>query len=481
MPVLGFEGSRILLVDDDRDSLFTVSDLLAHEGFQVQTAENGLMGLRAAEKYNPDVILSDVMMPEMTGLEFVRALRDHSVLRYTPVLLLTSKDSEEDIVLGLEAGADDYLAKPFKSAELLARLKSALATKALYQELQRSHEENARLKSNLAERSSYHDIIGESPAIQVVFDLIHKVKDAELPVLITGESGTGKELVARAIHFSGARKEKPFVVQNCAAFQENLLESELFGHARGAFTGATREKEGLFMAANGGTFFLDELGEMSLSLQVKLLRVLQEGTFLPVGSTEERKVDVRIVAATNRDLRAMMAEGTFRDDLYYRLNVVNIALPPLRERARDVSLLLDFFLKKSIKKQGAREKKLSEEIRRKLLGYHWPGNIRELQNEIERVVLLSGADEVISDTWLSPHVAPGSYTEPLSRDRSEHRTLQGTEGTQIDLKDELARVERSIILGALEKSGGNKSEAAKAIGISRSSLIAKVQSYEEEG
>jgi two-component system response regulator HupR/HoxA len=328
----------------------------------------------------------------------------------------------------------------------------------------RTESEVHELRSQVRAQRNFGNILGKSGAMQDVFALLEKVKDAAVPVLILGESGTGKELIARAIHYNSPRRDKPFVVQNCSAFNDNLLESELFGHVNGAFTGAVRDKEGLFAVADGGTFFLDELGEMSPALQVKLLRVLQQGTFMPVGGTKERKVDVRVVTATNRPLADMVAEGTFREDLYYRLNLVTIKLPPLRERREDIPLLAEHFLVRNGARNNYRPSLRADTI--KILSeYRWPGNIRELENEIERAMLMAGGVDEIEPSHLSTHVRDGALAP---------RKAGGVVGS---LKVAVEELERAMIASALEQTGGNKSEAARILGIARSNLIAKAQSY----
>lgn len=459
------ETPKILAVDDNDDGLFALESVLLQEGYRVVTASNGKDALRVAERELPDLIILDVNMPQMDGYETTEALRADPILRFVPVLLLTANDEIEDIVRGLEAGADDYIHKPFQSDELLARVRAGMRMQRLYRELEKTTTANQHLREQLAERSSFSQIIGKSAMMRDIYSLIERVKDATVPVLISGESGTGKELVARAIHFNGARRNEAFVVQNCSAFNENLLESELFGHVRGAFTGAMRDKRGLFEEANGGTFFLDEMGEMSLPLQAKLLRVLQDGTFIPVGDTRTKKVDVRIVAATNRHLEKMVKEGTFREDLYYRLNVVAIALPPLRDRRVDVPLLVDHFLEANAIKAGTARRAVTIEALRALCDYDWPGNIRQLQNEIERMVLMSEPGTTIGLESLSPTI------RDEQRDAHKGKRLEG------QLKDAVENLERAMIRSALEQNGNNKSVAAKNLGISRSSLISKVKLY----
>jgi len=308
--------TSILAVDDDETGLFALESLLLKEGYTVYTAKSVRETLDKSFAHKPDLILLDLMMPDGTGIEVLEKLRNDPELKFTAIALLTSKDDLEDIVRGLDAGADDYIKKPFRSTELLARVKALLRTRSLYQNISKIEGEKIVLQEQLGVKFSFGNITGESQSMQEVFSLVKKVSPTDVPVLIRGESGTGKELIAKSIHFNSTRKDKAFVIQNCSAFSESLLESELFGHVKGAFTGAHKDKPGLFEVADKGTFFLDEIGEMSLPLQAKLLRVLQDGTFTSVGDTKTKKVDVRIVAATHRDLKEMIAKGTFREDLY---------------------------------------------------------------------------------------------------------------------------------------------------------------------
>ena len=458
--------TRILAVDDNEDALFALERLLSDEGYDVVTATSGAEALRKVDTELPELVLCDVQMPgEVDGFAVARALKADELHRYIPVILLTAKDSIEDVIAGLSHGADDYIRKPFHKDELLARLGAFMRMRRTYLELKSTVQTNAELRNKISERLSFANIIGKSAPMQDVFTIIEKIRESSASVLITGESGTGKELVASAIHYNSPRRQGPFIIQNCSAFNENLLERELFGHVKGAFTGAVRDKAGLFQAADGGTFFLDELGEMSPALQVKLLRLLQDGTFIPVGDTKVRKVDVRIIGATHRNLTEMVQKGTFREDLYYRLNVVTLKLPPLRERPLDIPLLADHFLAHHAAKTGGEKKRLSPEALKLLTDYGWPGNVRQLQNEIERLVLMSGKDAVIDASVVS----------------SEIRERQGGGASAViergKLKDALENLERTMILGTLERLGWNKSEAARELGISRSNLIAKVQSY----
>ena len=457
---------RVLAVDDDPEGLFALEQLLLLRGYEVITAASGTETLHKARTESPDLILLDVVMPEPNGYEVAKILKGDPELRYVPIVLLTGKDELEDIIRGLDQGADDYICKPYNSHELLARIHATVRMRALYGELRDVKRENRRLQARIGEEFSFANIIGGSPTMLSLYDMMSKVIETDVPVLITGESGTGKELVATALHVNGPRKDKPFVVQNCSAFNENLLESELFGHVKGSFTGATRDKQGLFEVADGGTFFLDELGEMSPALQVKLLRVLQEGTFMPVGGVKQKQVNVRVLAATNRNLEEMVRAGTFREDLYYRLNVVNLRLPPLRERQGDIPLLVEFFLGKFTGGSGRERKEIDREAMAALEGYSWPGNIRQLENEMQRAHVMSGKESVITRLSLSPAVAENVAISPHLAAAADGK-----------LKDVLESVERDMILSALKRCDGNKSEAARQLGISRSNLIAKAQSF----
>lgn len=323
------------------------------------------------------------------------------------------------------------------------------------------------LSKELGNRFKYDNMIGKSKPMQSLYALMDKIKGADSTVLVQGENGTGKELIAKSIHYNSHRKDKAFIIQNCSAFNDNLLESELFGHVKGSFTGAVKDKKGLFEMADKGTFFLDEIGDTSPQMQVKLLRVLQEGTFTPVGATEQRKVDVRIIAATNRNLKEMVEQGTFREDLYYRLNVINIRVPPMRERKDDIPYLVDFFLHKVQEQQGLGVKRvMTKRALEKLYDYAWPGNVRELQNEIERLVVLSGDETKLMAELLSPKIL-----EAGEKNKVQGSRLQGK------LKDALEELERDMIREGLRRTGWNKSKLAKELGISRAGLIMKVEKY----
>ena len=336
----------------------------------------------------------------------------------------------------------------------------------LHLEISRREDRIRELNKELGSRYKYDNMIGKSKPMQALYSLLDKIKTADSTVLIQGDNGTGKELIAKAIHYNSNRKDKAFVIQNCSAFNDNLLESELFGHIKGSFTGAIRDKKGLFEMADKGTFFLDEIGDTSPQMQVKLLRVLQEGTFTPVGSTEMRKVDVRIVAATNKNLKEMVENGTFREDLYYRLNVINLRVPPLRERKEDIPLLAEFFLSKACDASNASKKALTKRALEKLYDYAWPGNVRELQNEMERLVVLAGDETKILPEMLSPKIM-----EVGEKSKVQGARLQGK------LKDALEDLEREMIREGLRRTGWNKSKLAKELGISRAGLIMKVEKY----
>ena len=470
---------KVLAVDDNSDGLYALEQILIDGGYDVVTAASGKETLSKVQQENPDIVLLDVQMPPPDGHEVTRIMKSDERYRFTPILLLTAKDALEDVIEGLEIGADDYIKKPYNQKELLARLQAALRTKQVYGELRQALDETVKLRRELGAQRGYPNIIGNSESMKSVFRVLDKVKDSTATVLITGESGSGKELIAQALHYSSIRKDKPFVAQNVSALQDTLLESELFGHVRGSFTGAVKDKLGLFAVADGGTLFLDELGEMSASMQSKLLRVLQEGTFVPVGDTKPKKVDVRVIGATHRKLDEMIERGEFREDLYYRLNVISIDLPPLRERREDIPVLLEKFLKDQSSKYSMSPKQLAPETLELLRQYDWPGNIRQLQNEVERMVLLSGENSHITSEVLSPKISgkksvAGSTPEVTSATSAPR--YEYADGTT--LKDAVDRLEKQMIESAMKQYNNNKSEVAKRLGISRSSLIQKVQSYE---
>jgi len=472
----GEQALRVLAVDDEPALLATLVDFLQMYGFEVVSATNGEEALEIARQTMPDIVIMDVVMPVMGGFEAVQRFKADEGLKFIPVILLTGRDSSEEIAYGLSQGADDYLGKPFEERELNARIQAAIRTRRIYSELALATERVKSLQAELEPRFSFSNIIGQSSSMQELFRLINKVAAADVPVLIKGESETGKELVAKAIHYNSARAKGPFVIQNCAAFQDTLLEAELFGYVRGAFTGAHRDKAGIFELAHNGTLFLDEVGEMSGSLQAKLLRVLQDGTFSAVGDTRVKKVNVRVVCASHRDLRSMVEEGTFREDLFYRINVVSLNLPPLRERIDDVPLLVDHFLHHYALAAKAPVRHLTPEAMKAMMNYHWPGNVRQLQNEIRRLLVLADDRGLLDVSLLSPEVV----TWNSSRDAI--RSTQMLEVESINdiptLREELEKLEISLIRRAMDVTKGNKSEAARRLGISRSNLIMKIQQFE---
>ncbi|MBW1979874.1 MAG: sigma 54-interacting transcriptional regulator [Deltaproteobacteria bacterium] len=375
----------ILIVDDEKNYLQVLEALLLDEGYEVHTAESAEGGLDIVASHDLDVVITDMKMPGIDGIEFLSEVRTRQP--DLPVIMMTAYATVEKAVEAMKKGAFDYITKPFKNEELKVTIRKAL-------DMHRLAREKRFLSRELEERFKFGNIIGKSKAMRQVYDIIEKVGQTRATVLITGESGTGKELIARAIHFNSPRKDKPFISINCSALPETLLESELFGHERGAFTGAYTQRKGRFELAHGGTLFLDEVGEMTKALQVKLLRVLQEMSFERVGGTRTLRVDVRILAASNRNLEEEVMSGRFREDLFYRLKVVHIKVPPLRERRDDIPLLVQHFLKKTAREHGVNRKRLSQEALRHLYNYKWAGNVRELENVIERAVILSDSEVI---------------------------------------------------------------------------------------
>lgn len=447
----------LLIVDDDQVHRIMLTTLLSGWGYEIEEADDGD---RAAEKVRQrpfDAVLMDIRMVRVSGIEALRALKAYNPA--IPVILMTAYSSVETAREALKGGAYDYLTKPLDFDELKLILERSLEHRDL-------REENRRLKEDLKGRPDWGPLIGRSPAMLRLLETVGQVAPSEATVLITGESGTGKELVAGALHTNSLRREGPFVKMNCAAITETLLESELFGHEKGAFTGAYRRKEGKFRQADLGTLFLDEVGEMSVGMQVKLLRVLQEREFCRVGGEEVIRVDVRILAATNRDLLEAVGEGRFREDLYYRLNVVTLRVPPLRERREDIPLLAHHFLGVFGEKNRKSLKGFSPRAMDSLLKYPWPGNVRELVNAVERAVVLSRYD-IIDEEVLPLAVAGG---------REEAQGIGGHSETGPDLP--LEEVARKTILKTLESCGGNKSETARRLGITRKTLKKKLREYE---
>ncbi len=440
---------RIMVVDDELSMREFLSIMLRKHGYQVDVAGSGEEALDKIERELYDLVITDLSMPRIDGMTVLQRVKDVSPT--TAVILVTAYATTESAIEAMKRGAYDYIIKPFKVDELKIIIENALEQRRLVTE-------NQLLRQELESRYGFGNLIGGSPSMLEVYDLIRKVKDTRTNVLVYGESGTGKEMVARAIHYNGGRKEFPFVAINCGAIPENLIESELFGHKKGAFTGAITNKPGLFQTADGGTIFLDEIGEMPLNTQVKLLRVIQERSFKSLGGIEEIKVNVRVVAATNRDLAQEVKAGRFREDLYYRLNVIQIRLPPLRERMEDLPHLVDHFMVKFTQEYDKPIRGVHEETLRALMSYHFPGNIRELANIIERAIALESADR-IQRSSLPPHLL--SQVGELSE-----WAAMGLPPEGIDLEATITALERHLINQALERSQGVKKRAARLLKIS---------------
>ncbi|GBD32258.1 MAG: acetoacetate metabolism regulatory protein AtoC [Gemmatimonadales bacterium] len=448
--------SRVLIVDDDPGLRQSLGLLLQGEGYEVVSEGSPARALERASSEAFDLILCDVRMPEMDGLEFLRRYRE--VRGRALVIMMSAYGGEDQAIAAMKAGAYDYIPKPFRSDEVILTLKKA-------EEREQLRSQVASLQAELTRRTD-REVVAESPAMRKVMELASRVAPHSTTVLITGESGTGKEVVARAIHRMSPRKDRRFVAVNCGAIPENLLESELFGHARGAFTGATSDKPGLFEEADGGTLLLDEIGELPLELQVKLLRVLQEGEVRRVGAAKTRRVDVRVLAATARDLEADVRQGRFREDLYYRINVVRIHLPPLRQRPEDVEALARLFLEHASRRSG-RALTLTPAAMAALKAHPWPGNVRELENALERAAVLS-ADGRITPAELWPEAAEssGGAGGPGSSPGAAGPTT---------LREALEQATREAIQRALDACGGNRAQAARLLGISQRALFYKLK------
>jgi DNA-binding NtrC family response regulator len=441
------------MVDDDAAMCEFLKEELEREGFAVEVANGGRAGLERVKRGGVDLVVSDVRMPDLDGLDLLREVRALDPSLY--VIIITGFGSIDTAIRAVKLGAYDFLVKPFEMERLLPTIDKALAERALRSEV-------VRLREEVSRRDRLDNLIGRSPAMQEVFNLIQRVAGSQLSVLITGDSGTGKELVARAIHAHGPRKARPFVAMNCSAIPETLLESELFGYARGAHSTARLDRQGLLVEADGGTLFLDEIAEMPLSLQPKLLRVLQDGEVRPLGTNKVEHVDVRVIAATNRDLAAHLREGHLREDLYYRLNVVQIHLPPLRARSEDVLPLAEHFLARSAARAGKPLRGFSESAKKVMLAYTFPGNVRELENMVERAVALAEGE------LIGPDDLPPVMRERRSQDRLATAVAQGLT---------LDQLEREYIERVLESEGGNKTRAALRLGLDRKTLYRKLEEY----
>jgi two-component system response regulator HydG len=451
------ELATILVVDDDSSHLAVLQTIIKSWGYDVERTDDGAKAVEKAKERPFDLILMDVRMAQMSGIEALKLIKEYNPS--IPILIMTAYSSVESAVEALKYGAYDYLTKPLDFDVLKLAVERALEHMSL-------KAENLALKSNLRGNYDLANIIGKSQPMKELIDMLAMVAPSEATALITGESGTGKELIAKSIHYNSGRRGRPLVIVNCAAITETLLESELFGHERGAFTGADRRREGRFMQANKGTIFLDEIGEMSQAMQAKLLRVIQEREIQRVGSEETIQVDVRILAATNRDLQADVSSGKFREDLYYRLNVVTLRVPPLRERQDDIPVLAQYFLEQYSEKNRKRIKGFTPLAMDMFLKYDWPGNVRELENAVERAVILGPGD------YMTEKELPLSITKayPLAED-VDWPTRVRKQPQSLD------QVEREAVLAALEACGGNKSETARVLGITRKTLHKKLQKY----
>ncbi|MGQ0793857.1 MAG: sigma-54-dependent transcriptional regulator [Deltaproteobacteria bacterium] len=443
------EKHRILVVDDEPGMREFMEIMLRREGYAVETAPDGVEALGKMSGSIFDLAILDIQMPKMNGIELLKKITEKTP--ETTVLMVTAYASHESAIEAMKIGAYDYITKPFKIDEIKLIIKKAIDRRRL-------ERENLKLRKELETKFGFGNIIGRSPSIVKVFELIKRVSELKVNVLVTGESGTGKELVARAIHYSSPRHKGAFVPVNCGAIPETLMESELFGYRRGAFTGALRDKKGLFEEADGGTIFLDEIGDLPLHLQVKLLRALEDKTIRPLGSTEAIGVDTRIVAATNKELEEEVAKKKFREDLFYRLNVIRITLPPLRERREDISPLAIHFINKYSNDMGKDVRGLSPKALEALESYHYPGNIRELENIIARSVVLETSNVIRHETL--PQLLHGQDTIDLDMTLSSGASLDTV----------LAGVEKRMIEKALKQTQGNKTEAAKLLGITLRSI-----------
>ena len=441
--------ARILVVDDEKSLLEFLLIFLQEQGFEAVDAQSVEEARARLDAGSFDLVLCDILMPDGNGLDLLREIK--SKTPQMAVIMMTAYASSKSAVEAMKMGAYNYISKPFNLDELKVQVAGALEKSGL-------EAENVYLRRELEEKYQFSNIIGKSPRMQEIFELIERVAKTSSTVLIRGESGTGKELIAKAIHFSSPRSERRFLSINCGAMPENLLESELFGHQRGAFTGAVRDKRGLFQEADGGTLFLDEIGETTPPMQVKLLRALQDRTVRPVGGNQEIPVDVRIIAATNRDLDEAISEGSFREDLFYRINVIPLGLPPLRQRREDIPLLVEYFVKKYSERLGIEPRRISMEALRVLETYDWPGNVRELENMIERALALGTADVI------TRHDLPASLRQKVG-DAAPTPTI-ALPGSGLDLEEHLDSIRRDLMEQALGRCDGVQTQAAELLQMS---------------
>ena len=458
MDTSGTSKSRVLVVDDDPDLGQLIAAGLSVQGMDVVVCGSAEQAFDVLASTSVDVIVTDLNMPGINGLEFCE--RVVANLPQIPVVVMTAYASLETAISAIRVGAEDYVTKPLQLDAFALRLDRVIRARALMTEV-------TRLRKVLEKTERFDDLLGSSPAMQKLYDLMNRILDSDASVLITGESGTGKEVAARALHRRGTRSDGPFIAVNCSAVPEHLLESELFGHAKGAFTDARTERTGLFARANRGTLFLDEIGEMPVSLQPKLLRALQERVIRPVGSDREIAIDVRIIAATNRDLESAVASKTFREDLFFRINVINIELPPLRARGRDILILAQEFLDTVSNRANKRVTNLSPAAAEKLLAYSWPGNVRELRNCIERAIALARGEQITVE----------DLPEKIRDYRRSHVLVTSDDPTELVPMEE---VERRYITRVMEAVNGNKTLAAKTLGFDRKTLYRKLGRYNIE-
>jgi two-component system, NtrC family, response regulator AtoC len=450
---------RILIVDDDQEVRSSLQTVLETLGYSTQTAASGEEGLRAIEQTAFDLVLCDLRLPGASGLDVLKQKSSP-----VPLILMTAYGNPDIATQAVHAGAFDYISKPINPDDLVFILKK-------FEEFERLKRENEALKASLSEKYSFKNIVAQSAGFKEIFDTVKRLSPFNTTVMITGESGTGKELLARAIHESSPRRGKPFIAINCGAIPESLMESELFGHKKGAFTDASRDKKGLFEEATGGTLFLDEVGELPLHLQVKLLRALQEQTIRRVGDEQSIPIDVRLVSATLRNLESDAQAGRFREDLLYRLNVVSIHLPPLRERVDDIALLVEHFLQKHSKRLGVSLKKVGPDVMKVLLEYEWRGNARELENCMERALVLSEGEEI------SLEALPEAVTRRHAKRVQSAASTPPDNSDNLSIKQRTASLEIELIQRALQKTGGNRTHAAKILEISHRALLYKLKEY----
>ena len=448
--------SRILLIDDEENFRHMLSVILKKRGYDVETAKNGIEGLKKVETGSYDTVLCDIRMPEMDGLEFLKEAQKAGC--ESTIIMMSAFGTLDTAVEAMKLGAYDYISKPFKPDEIILTLKKA-------EERERLRRENLFLKKEVQKEYSFENIISKNERMRQIFDTIRKVAKYKSTILITGESGTGKELVAKAIHFNSDRSNNPFVPVNCGAIPENLLESELFGHTKGSFTNAVRTKKGLFEEADEGTMFLDEIGELPFQLQVKLLRVLQDGEIRRVGDSRPIKIDVRIIAATVKDLDKEVREDKFRDDLFYRLNVLPIKIPPLKERREDIPLLVDHFIHKYSRELNHPIQEINQEALNCLLNYSWNGNVRELENVIERAIVLTDSNQIQVENL------------PLEIQSPREESMVSLLNDELSIKKASRYLEMDLIKKALHKTNGNHTHAAKLLEISHRALLYKIKEY----